>query len=347
MLTEKYLHARNYGCRIRQYVYKGVDMLSMENSKVKAVIALGKGADIVELVYKPMDIDFMWHSFNELGKTPPHPTAASGGGSFLDLYAGGWQDLFPTYGARSLYYGAEIGQHGEACLYPWDCTVVRDDPEGVEVCLSLRLTRSPFFMTKTLSLEEDQTALVIKVRIVNESASTQRFMWGQHPAFGIPFLDDSVRLHMDGTPTVSVLAGAISNRCPFDKETSGSWPMLPAADGKMMDMSRAYAPEDRINMEYCISDLKEGKYEVVNHNLNLGLRMTWDKEVFPYVWVWGMYCGLDQYPWFGRAYVMGIEPWSSVPGNFAQVEKDGNLLSLAAGAALESEMRAEIFVKQP
>ncbi len=343
MIFEKYTHTRNYGCRIRRYNYNEVDMLSMENSKIKVVIALGKGADIVELMYKPLDIDMMWHSFNELGKAGHLTTVASSSGNFLDSYSGGWQDLFPTYGGRSLYNGAEIGVHGEACLYPWNVKIIRDDPTNVEVCLTLRTLRSPFLLSKTLSLTEDETSLTISESITNEGTSQQSFMWGQHPAFGVPFLDESVRLHISGTPTVTVPASVIAHHCPFNKETTGRWPFLPSMEGKMIDMSRAYSPEDRLYMEYYLSGLTEGKYEIVNHNMNLGLRMSWDKNIFPYLWVWGMYCGIDQYPWYGRAYVMAVEPWSSMPGDYAGARKAETLLSLAAGETLNSKFKAEII----
>ena len=48
--VESYIHTRNYGCRMRRYLLNGVDMLSLENQCLKVVLALGKGADIVELV---------------------------------------------------------------------------------------------------------------------------------------------------------------------------------------------------------------------------------------------------------------------------------------------------------
>ena len=57
--AECYTHTRNYGCRLRRYLWNGVEMLSLENQKVKVVLALGKGADIVEFVHKATDTDFM------------------------------------------------------------------------------------------------------------------------------------------------------------------------------------------------------------------------------------------------------------------------------------------------
>jgi len=345
MIRELYTHTRNYGCRLRRFTWNGVDMLTLENAKIKVAVAQGKGADIVELVYKPMDVDCMWHSFNPLGGANHLPTVAASGGSFLDAYAGGWQDLFPTYGSPAHYDGGQIGIHGEACLYPWKCKILEDKPERVEVLLSLRLQRSPFYIEKRLSLSGDEAALDIHEAIVNEGDSPQSYMWGQHPAFGAPFLDDSVRLRLAGEPNVEVPDGVVIHHTPFEKGVSGPWPCLPGKGGKPIDMSRAYAPEDKLYMEYCLSNLREGKYELVNENLGLGVRMNWDVERFPYLWVWGLYRGIDVYPWFGRSYVMAVEPWSTYPSSYDSAKAAGALPVLGAGERMETAFRCELFVE--
>ena len=345
MIRELYTHTRNYGCRLRRFVWNGVDMLTLENAKIKVAVALGKGADIVELVYKPMDIDCMWHSFNPLGGADHLPTVAAAGGSFLDAYSGGWQDLFPTYGAPAHYDGGQIGIHGEACLYPWGCEVVQDDVDCVEVLLTLRLQRTPFRLEKRLYLRGDAAKLDMRETIINEGGVAQRFMWGQHPAFGVPFLDDSVRLRLAGSPDVLVPRSVIAHHTPFEREVSGKWPILPGRDGPM-DLSRAYAPEDRLYMEYCISNLEEGRYELVNGNLGLGVRMTWDLAVCPYLWVWGLYRGIDAYPWYGRSYVMAVEPWSTFPADYDAAAESGGLLKLEPGRRLETALGCELFLER-
>ena len=346
MVEELYTHTRNYGCRWRRFIWNGVDMLTLENAKIKITLALGKGADIVELVYKPMDIDCMWHSFNPLGAAGHLPTVAASGGSFLDAYSGGWQDLFPTYGSPARYHGGQIGVHGEACLYPWDCSVVRDSVDCVEVLLTLRLQRSPFWLEKRLAIRGDEAKMELHERIVNESGVEQDFMWGQHPAFGVPFLDESVRLRLAGNPNVIVPQDVIIHHTPFEREVSGKWPFLPGKNGRQIDLSRAYAPQDRLYMEYCISDLEEGRYDLVNENLGLGVRMSWDLEVCPYLWVWGLYCGIDTYPWYGRSYVMAVEPWSTFPSDYNAAREGGRLLKLDAGKSLETELTCELFLTE-
>jgi len=186
---ESYLHTRNYGCRLRRYIWNQMEMLSLENQVIKVTLALGKGADIVEFVHKATDVDFLWHSFNPLQTIRHIPTVGAAGGSFLDAYAGGWQELFPTYGAPANFHGGEIGIHGEACIYPWACRVLADTPECVEVLLSLRTVRSPFLLEKRVKLLENDGTLYLHQKVTNLGATEQGFMWGHRPAFGFPFLD--------------------------------------------------------------------------------------------------------------------------------------------------------------
>ena len=108
-------------------------------------------------------------------------------------------------------------------------------------------------------------------------------------------------------------------------------------------MSKAYAHEDQLYMEYAISQLEEGQYELINETSGLGLRMTWDLNRFPYLWVWGMYCGHNDYPWYGRAYTMAVEPWSSMPANFSVASENSTTLSLQANASMETEISVELF----
>ncbi len=342
--TESYIHTRNYGCRIRHYTYNNVEMLSMENQKIKLVISVGKGADIVEFVHKPSDTDFMWHSFNELKNINHIPTVSAKAGNFLDSYSGGWQELFPVYGGDAIYHGAELGIHGEACIYPWVCDVITDEPECIEVKLTLRTIRSPFLLEKHIKLLEDDSTMYMTQKITNLGCNKMDFMWGHHPAFGFPFLDDSVKLHLKGTPHTLVPGYTITKNCPFDKETEGAWPYLPDKNGEAYDLSRVRSAKDKILIQYLISDLEEGKYELINHKKNLGIRMSWDPEIFRYLWVWALYSGLEEYPWYGRSYVFAVEPWSSAPGrNYDDAKKAGTLLHLEPGKSIETSLQAQLF----
>ena len=179
-------------------------------------------------------------------------------------------------------------------------------------------------------------------KATNVGLTEQEFMWGHHPAFGFPFLDGSVQLHLPGQPTVFIDPPA-HYICPFDRKTEGPWPLLPDKDGKMVDMSRAREYGTELYMEYGVKDLQEGKYELVNHNTGLGVRMTWDKDVFRYLWIWALYGACQDYPWYGRAYILAVEPWSSMPGDYRLAKESGTLLTLKAGQSMEVSLNTQLF----
>ncbi|MBQ3848753.1 MAG: DUF4432 family protein [Clostridia bacterium] len=337
---------RNYGCRIKKYTADGVEYVALENNLVRIEFSTGKGADLTSFLYKPMDVDFIMHTPIDRKGVFEAVTKASSGGSFFDGYGGGWQELFPTYGGAANYYGAEIGVHGEACIYPWETEIIEDTPEKICVVFTLFLKRSPFKLTRKYTLEENSTKLVLEQTVENTGANTYEFMWGHHPAFGFPFLDESVRIKVKGTPDALVpgnVTGSSDN--PFDAETKGKWPVLKDRTGSDFRLDRAYSAKDRMRLDYVISNMEEGEIEVFNENLGIGFKMDYDKELFKHVWIWGLYCGGDTYPWYGRVYTLGVEPQSSFPADFKLAREAGEVLSLDAGKKLTTTFISEVTKK--
>ena len=84
-------------------------------------VVASKGADVVELRFKPRDVDFLWHSPHPL--LPPAeyvPTAPTPTGTFFDQYAGGWQESLPAGNGTPRLGDARLGLHGEVSSLPWD-----------------------------------------------------------------------------------------------------------------------------------------------------------------------------------------------------------------------------------
>lgn len=52
-------HERNYGCRIREYLYRDLKTLTLENELLRVSILADKGTDIFEFLYKPIDLDVL------------------------------------------------------------------------------------------------------------------------------------------------------------------------------------------------------------------------------------------------------------------------------------------------
>jgi len=77
---------RNSGCRINdEIIYKGLKAIIMENEILRLTILVDKGTDIIELLYKPKDIDFMWISPKDFKEGEINRC------DFLESYIGGWQ----------------------------------------------------------------------------------------------------------------------------------------------------------------------------------------------------------------------------------------------------------------
>ena len=74
--------------------------------------------------------------------------------------------------------------------------------------------------------------------------------------------------------------------------------------------------------------------------MKLGVGLVFDPAVFQCIWLWHEFEYTKDYPWWGRAYVLGLEPQSSLPGAH---EKGLRLLELGAGERLETELLAVVY----
>ena len=211
---------------------------SWKNELLRISLIADKGADMFELVHKPSDTDFMWRTpWSVRNQALWVPSTGWGEGIFHDLYIGGWNTIAPTGGFQQDYMGAEIGQHNETNMMPWDAEIVEDSPERVKVKFSVRAVRTPFWIEKTVSLESNSPVVTVTDTLINEAEEPAPAQWGQHLALGDPFLTPDCILDFAGgdfivpeSPDGSVLPG--SRLMPA---RTGSWPVAEAPDGSEVD----------------------------------------------------------------------------------------------------------------
>jgi hypothetical protein len=215
-----YTHGREQGCRISlDYTYRGMRVAFLENEELCVGVLTDKGGDVFEVGHKPRDLDFLWQSPLPL-RGPFVATAAQPEGNFHDYYFGGWQEVLPSAGwASEPYQGAVQGLHGEVALLPFEAAVGEDSADVVSLRLRASLYRSPLTLERRMALRRGAAALRVHARLVNESPGEFAVMWGHHPAFGAPFLDDSCvaqcrragRRPCPSTPTACGSPGSISS----------------------------------------------------------------------------------------------------------------------------------------
>lgn len=340
------MNSRNYGCRITEnLIISGNKALVMENEKLRVTILVGKGTDIVELLYKPQDIDFMWRSPVSLHKMSDFmSTTGDSFNNYLDHYEGGWQEIFPNGGPECTYKGAKLGMHGELCNMPWQYEVVADDEKEIAVRFVAQLVRSPFRVEKTITLKTGESVLHFEETIENLAKEDMHFMWGQHPTLGQPFLSEHCTIRTSAKNCFTYGEELDFEHQRVMPQTKGKWPQLLGYDGKLVPLDKI-PPKDNGTAEMVfLSEFEETAwYEVYNSELELAFGMKWDKEVFPYVWMWLVCGGAYGYPWYGRTYNLALEPWSSYPGNgLAEAIRNGSAREIRAGEKISTAFKAYI-----
>ena len=336
---------RHWGCRVNdQITWKGMRALLLQNELIQLVILLDKGSEIIQFLYKPLDVDFIWRAPNTL-QDPAHfvPSGGSQATDFFDHWSGGWFEIVPNGGPACEYKGAPLGNFAETINVPWSCRILENTPEQIRVGLSVKTYRTPFLLQKTLTLKSGVPALFIEERLTNQGAEPMDFMWGHHPVIGTPFLDETCRIFAPEC-NVEVLHAEDGPDHRMGLHQVGRWPTLMDRDGEPMDLSRVPAPQGR-TMDNCyLRDFKEGWIAVNNPTRKVGFGLAWDPQVFRYAWIWEALGGGQGYPWYGRTYNIGIEPWSSYPcAGLVEAVNRKTALCLNPGESLDVWLTAAVF----
>ncbi len=312
------------GCRIVSgLTLKGYQGLILENRWLQIWVLPGKGSDIVQFLYKPADVDFTWSA--AWGLRPRRE-----GLSFLDQYEGGWQEVFPNGGTLADYQGAPLDQHDEVAGLPWNWQVVEERVDRVVVRLQVDLLKTPFRVEKELTLTDQGPVLTVSERVQNLSPFPQRAMWGHHLAFGPPFLTPNCRI---ATGAGTVLVGQEPVGARRYRPGRYAWPFVDGSDGARHDLRRVPSPGPERDIVY-LTDFKEGYYRLGDPASGLGLAVRWDHGMLPYCWYW-QELGANGYPWYGRHYNIGLEPFAGYPTHgLREAMENGSALTVDAHGEL-------------
>jgi hypothetical protein len=328
---------RKHNCRATEFTLCGMRALTVENESLRVTVLLDKGADIIEFRDKRTDLDVLWAS--PAGLRAPFsalPTAYNPDGNYLDFYEGGWQELFPSIGDPAEVRGAKLGTHGEACLLPWSWRLLQEDDERVSVELSVRMLRTPFTLTKALTIVRGKRALWIDETAVNTGGVDLPLMWGHHPALGGPFLDGELYLDI---PAAEGFTFPTSFHPDFPASARFDWPRVTDS----LDVSKMPALPGKWAGICCATKLNDGWCALTNPALGKGFALAFDKTLFPNVWLWLVYEGMDHYPWYGKTRCVAMEPYSSVPDNLREAVRQNTARTLRAGERLTTGLCAVLY----
>ena len=292
------------------------DAIVLENAHLRAVVIPALGGRVWELTDLLRDRQWIWHR--------ERATLAEAGpaASYDDVWAGGWEELFPN-DAPGEFEGRTLPDHGEWWTTKW---MVADVAEGAEAVLRLeaetlvRRTRS----VKEFRLGADSGTLFVSYRVDNRESEPFHFLFKQHLPVA---LTPSCQLALPGGRVTAV------------DETFGSvrpsggphaWPLAKAPDGTTVDLSRV-PPRSADAREFIyVSELAAGWCGVDDRACGAALRMQFDVQQMPYVWLFLTYGG------WRDCYTAVLEPCTNMPKHLPDAVRRGQSARLAAGGHFET-----------
>lgn len=313
--------------------------LILESDLLKISILLDKGSDIFEVIYKPIDLDVIWHSPGGYKDPRTHvERISSQEDEFSDNYGGGWNDVFPNYGFASSNRGTRFGSHGESALLTWTCKSVQNSDSSVTAELSLDCVRYPLHAEKTIKLEGLQ--LTVSEVIQNVGEQDIELSWAQHIAFGEPFISQDLEIDVPAVRAKSHDYEMSHER--IKRNTYFTWPFAPGIDGQDIDMTKIPDRNLRIQEDFPITELHFPSYKLYNSSLNVGVEVSWG-SAFPYLWYW-LNWGIQNYPYFGRGRTLALEPTTTTKTTGLQNQiRDGSAVKLGQGQTIRGEVSMKLF----
>jgi galactose mutarotase-like enzyme len=328
-----------------EWDYKGMKTIWMENDFIKIGILADRGSDIFEFRYKPLDVDFMLRlskgirnpqkDFSQMRDTP---------NQFEDYYYGGWQEILPNTPSFN-YRGASLGQHGEVSLTPWKYAILDSSQKKVSVKLWTTPLRVPVKIEKTLSIVFDQPTLFIEEKLSNESKTNLDIVWGHHIAFGLPFLTEGAKIETNAKKIIS--EPTMPDHRRFKPGIESQWPKCKNIDGKEDDASNIPPAEDPpySDLSYLYGFGDEGNYSIINTDKNVGFNVNWDAKLFKYLWYWQERYATQDAPWWGNAYAVALEPWTSMfKPDAEEAIKKGEWLSIKPDDVIKTKLSASVII---
>jgi hypothetical protein len=170
-------------------------------------------------------------------------------------------------------------------------------------------------------------------------------MWGHHPAFGEPFLSERCIVQ---APASEVEVLAYHKNGLWEPADGYEFPMVKnRRTGELQDITQVLSKGTGSVDVVFFKEMDEGWYGLTNQEMGLGFGMAWDAQLFKYLWMWQVYGGHVDYPWYGRTYNCALEPFTSYPpAGVKNAIENGTALIMEPVQIIETELAAVVYEGQ-
>ena len=329
-----YTSERSFGCRFTEVTLYGLRTLIIENKFLHTMILIDKGCDIIELNYKPEDVDFIWKNPMGLSCLKKMQGIASDSDILSDNYAGGWFEILPNVGGACSFRGKNFSAHSEVSNLPWEYTVVCDTPQKLSICFFTKLSKYPFRLEKTITILEDSPSLFMEEELTNLGCTPLEYQWGHHPNIGGPFLDEHCVIELPACKTQNYSNGRQS-----------LYPLSVDDDGREIDISKMPKRGSMKNYLVNLSGFSIGCASVRNTKTHLGIKFSWDKDIFSSCALWISANHDTGHHHHDGAYVMCFLPKNTDTFSLDKAFEKNELPVLSGGGCVKTWFKAEILNK--
>jgi galactose mutarotase-like enzyme len=303
----------------------GIPALILENAALRVTVLPELGGHVLELVDKAADRNLLWVNPRTGPRRAPY------GANFDDWWSGGWDEVFPT-GDRAALNGETLPYMGELWSVPWHATAGASTGKawitasGFGTIAAARLER-------TMELRGDEPVLRVRYRLSNLDAKPLPFLWGIHPCFAVG------AAHRIDIPASEMLVGVSSDPVMGAMGSRYTWPDRPdpTAPTGTRDARRVLPASAAVYGGHWATDLRAGWLALTDTTARRGLALSFDREVFPYAWLWQVYGG-----WRGHHHLC-LEPWTGYPMELEQAQAAGRARTLQPGESMETEVAFVLF----
>lgn len=313
---------RNDGCRGALITWEGHRVVVLENKWVRLSVSLTRGAEILELRDKVTDEDLLWHGHPDIvANRGGIQSMSAQSGVFLENFAGGWQEVFPTGGDPTVYKGATFGQHGEVALLPWGMSIIEDSREKLVVEFSVKSRRFPLSLRRVVELRANEASVRVSGRATNHSEEGIPIMWGHHISIGGAWAAPGVVMEVESGATMTVP----EYDWPGYRWQPGEyqWPEVTKRDSTVEDAT--VLPENDGSQGHLIfGPMNDGLMSVVSSELGRRVTFEWPVDAFPYSWCWFVYGGGEGWPLWNQHRLITVEPFTAPVEEFSALVERGH-----------------------
>ena len=319
-----------------EHAVGGWRAVTLADDDLRVTVLPERGAEVHALVHRATGIDVLFHA--PWGLAPPGapPREGSDGHAFLERYAGGWQELFPSgNGPCSLPRPHDpVPRRGRDA-----CRGRSTAGRRARARLPRRLPTVPFALERRIGSSADALGSRARAHATTSATRRRSARWGHHLVLGAAVPRAGCRFEPAARTIVTIpeLWEDTARLEPGQRRRGRS---AACARGGTVDLRDVPGPEAGSHDDVYLTDLDAGTLRSPTRGLGLAFGCDWDAAVFRWVIAWQPYGGAHALPLAG-CYALGIEPWVA-GGPLAHAVADGSALEIAAGSSVATTVRASV-----